>query len=682
MIRAGQSYPLGAHCIDGGVNFAVYSGVATRVELCLFDASGRESRFDLPACDHGVWHGFLADCHAGQLYGYRVHGPFEPTRGHWCNPRKLLIDPYAKKLSGALRWHVTHQPCQVPNRPFIMDATDSGPYMAKAIVTDDTLANAVRSTRARNERVVYEIHPRGFTMLHPDVPVGDRGLLRGLRNGQVLDYLRVLGITTLELMPIQAFYDEEFLARQGMHNYWGYSPLAFQAVEPRYLGPDGPGELGDLIRAAHERNLEVVLDVVLNHTAEGDSRGPLIGLRGFDNAAYYRLDSQDGSKYLNYTGCGNTLNVDHPRVVQLLLDSLRHWVLTYGVDGFRFDLATTLGRSNTAFVPTAPLLTALDQDPVLCRCIRIAEPWDVGPQGYRLGGFPAAWSEWNDRFRDSVRRFWRGDAGEAAEFARRLHGSADLFESSGRQPTASLNFVTCHDGMTVADLVSYNHKHNDANGENNRDGHNENFSQNHGIEGDTDDPVIATLRRKQRLNLLFSTILASGTPMLLAGDEIGHSQRGNNNAYAQDNELAWINWSRLGATGDHVAAVSAALAVRKAHAVIRRDFYAHGGPSCLDGYRDIDWLGANAEPVDGQFWQSTRQLLLLLAPQRPEEGAAVAMAFNTGEAGTVQRLPPAPPACKWRCLLCSGTELPQIDRDTGHWPLEPRSTTVWALEPD
>ena len=542
MKRAGNHETLGACADRDGVNFALFSEHAEAVDLCLFDAAGQETaRLPLPERTGDIWHGYVPGCKPGQAYGYRVHGPYDPADGMRFNPNKLLLDPYAKRLAGSFQWGAEvlgDEPSDSGNGP-AMSTVDSAPFVPKAVVVGEQPQPRRGARIPWSETIVYETNVRGFTMRHPDVPKRDRGRFSGMRHGEVLEYLKALGITTIELMPVQAFLDEAHLHAKGLRNFWGYNTLAFFAPEPRYGSLEDCREMVDAI---HDAGFEVILDVVYNHTAEGNHLGPTISFRGIDNAVYYRLMPDDLSQYVNDSGCGNTINIDHPQVRHLVLDSLRYWVTDVGVDGFRFDLAPILGRTAAGYDREHVFFLELEQDPALAGIKLIAEPWDVGPGGYQLGHFPRRWAEWNDRYRDTVRQFWRADQGKLGELAHFILGSAERFELSGRGPWASVSYVASHDGFTVADIVSYEHRHNTANGEDNQDGHAHNFSRNYGVEGPTDDPDVNALRRRQRLNMLATVLFSQGTPMLLAGDELGNSQAGNNNAYAQDNETGWLDW--------------------------------------------------------------------------------------------------------------------------------------------
>ena len=609
----GQPYPLGAHWDGRGVNFALFSLHAQRVELCLFDASGRRetARVPLPEYTDEVWHGYLPDVCPGQLYGYRVHGPYEPERGHRFNHHKLLIDPYARLLHGAVRWHDALYGYRIGDArgDLSFDARDSARYMPKCIVVEDAVP--VREPRPRQpwrRSVIYELHASGYTRLHPAVPAALRGRFRGMAEPAVIAYLADLGVSAIELLPVHAHVDERRLVDAGLSNFWGYNTIGFFAPDNRFLTRPDPGEFRLLTRTLHEAGIELLLDVVYNHTAEGGETGPTLSFRGIDNAVYYHSEPAAPRHTRDFTGCGNSLDLRHPRVLQLVADSLRYWVQQMGVDGFRFDLATTLARdgADAGFDPGSGFFDVMRQDPVLAGVKLIAEPWDLGPDGYRLGGYPAGWGEWNDRYRDTVRRFWRGETGLVAALASRLTGSSDIFTNHGRRPTASVNFITAHDGFTLRDLVSYEHKHNGANGEQNRDGTDNNLSWNGGVEGPSDDPAIEAARLKQLRNLIATLMLSQGTPMLLAGDEFGHTQGGNNNAYCQDNPVAWLDWARQ-AAGDGAVLhryVRRVMRLRRRHGVFRRDRFFSGQTIGADGPQDIVWLNPDGSEKRDDDWHA------------------------------------------------------------------------------
>ena len=612
----GRPYPLGATWNGHGVNFALFSENAEKVELCLFDASGgrEEARVVLPEYTDQVWHGYLPDARPGQLYGYRVYGPYDPKNGHRFNPNKLLLDPYAKALHGRFDWTDAHFGYR-PGSPLgdLFDRRDNARHTPKCRVVGPPRGEGgwfgfsdQRPNVPWEETIILETHVRGMTMRHPLVDRPLRGTFLGLAAPPVLDYLKQLGVTAVELLPVHAFPDDRFLVERGLVNYWGYSSIGFFAPEPRYhtQGGDAAAEFRTMVRRLHDAGIEVILDVVYNHTAEGNHLGPTLSFKGIDNRSYYRLSDADRRYYEDVTGCGNTLNLEHPRVLQMVMDSLRYWATEMRVDGFRFDLAPALGRVGGEFDAASPFFDAIRQDPVLSQVKLIAEPWDLGPGGYRLGGFPPGWAEWNAAYRDTVRRFWKGDQGGVlAELASRITGSADIFGHQGRRPWASVNFVTAHDGFTLHDLVSYNAKHNEANGENNRDGHDANFSWNGGVEGETDDPAILALRDRQKRNLLATLILSLGVPMLLQGDETGRTQRGNNNAYCQDNEIAWTDWENLRPEDERLRDfVRTLVALRRRHRVFSRPRFFRGEAVSAAGLKDITWVTPDGSEATTEYW--------------------------------------------------------------------------------
>ncbi|MEB2286227.1 MAG: glycogen debranching enzyme GlgX [Polyangiaceae bacterium UTPRO1] len=606
----GAPRPLGATWDGEGVNFAIFSAHATAIELCLFGDDGRESaRVPLVERDQGVWHAYLPDVRPGQRYGYRVHGPYDPERGHRFNPRKLLVDPYARALSDGGRFGPSlfgFAPAE-PEDDLVASELDSADAAPKGVVIESAFTwGDDRPPRIPWSRtVIYECHVKGLTARHPDVPAHLRGTYLGLATDPVIQHLLGLGVTTIELLPIHQAMVDRYLFARGLTNYWGYNTIAFFAPDVRFATAGGGAQVAEfktMVKRLHRAGLEVILDVVYNHTAEGDQRGPTLSLRGIDNAVYYRLDPSRPRYYADVTGCGNTLNLPHPRVTQLVLDSLRYWVEEMHVDGFRFDLAPVLGRGAAIDRRSDAFFETLRQDPVLSRVKLIAEPWDLGAGGDWGGAFPAGWSEWNGRFRDGVRRFWRGDSGRVADFASRLSGSSDLFAPSGRNADASINFVTCHDGFTMRDLVSYEHKHNEANGEDNRDGSNENWSRNWGVEGPTAAVEVLRLRGNTERNLLATLAFSQGVPMLLAGDEMHHSQRGNNNAYCQDSELSWIDWNLDQAARDLLAFTRRVFAIRAANPVLRRRSFFHGGEISGTGLKDVAWLRPDGRELEEADW--------------------------------------------------------------------------------
>jgi len=687
-LEHGSPQPLGASLTPRGVNFAVFSAHARRVELCLFDAAGHETaRLQLPSRTGDVWHGLLPAAFggAGTLYGYRVHGPYQPGEGHRFNPAKLLVDPCATGIEGELIWHPALCGAE-PDNDLQPDGRDSAPYVPKSRVTDPAFDwGGVRAPSVPwRDTILYEAHVKGFTQRHPGVPEHLRGKYLGLAQPAVLDHLRALGVTTVELMPVQASVSEEFLVRKGLSNYWGYNPLAWFAPDPRYAVVDAVVEFKTMVRALHDAGLEVVLDVVFNHTAEGNEGGPTLSLRGFDNATYYRLFAHNPAHYKNFSGCGNTVRFDDPAVRALVLDCLRYWADEMRVDGFRFDLAPIVGRDSSGFSSSAPFFAELRSDPVLAYVKLIAEPWDVGPGGYQLGHFPAGWSEWNDRYRDTVRAFWRGDPGLIGAFAERFAGSSDLFRHHGRKPTASVNYVTSHDGFTLRDLVTYTERRNEANLEGNGDGHGENLSWNCGVEGETDDSGVLALRGRQLRNFLATLFLSQGVPMLLAGDEMGHTQRGNNNAYCQDNELAWIDWRLLECAEGLVRFVRRLTDLRRSRLWLRRDTFLKGTQR-QTGRRDIAWLHpAGREMSEGDWNDSSLRCLALhmtgAVDPRLGAGSDLLAVFNAAPGPVDLLLPDASDGDAWRMVL--DTEQPdgmargRIVRCKEALSLAPRSTVL------
>jgi isoamylase len=610
-IWPGSAYPLGATWDGSGTNFALFSEAADRVELCLFDPAGAETRITLTEVDGFVWHCYLPTVGPGQLYGYRVTGPYEPRNGHRCNPAKLLLDPYGKAVDGELRWDPAVFGYQ-PGRPDQPSDTDSAPFMPRNVVINPYFGWADdRPPRTPyHETVIYEAHVRGLTMRHPDVPPELRGSYQGLATPPVIDHLTRLGVTAIELMPVHQSVPEQRLAQRGLTNYWGYNTIGFFAPHNGYSQSAEPhgqvAEFKSMVKALHAAGIEVILDVVYNHTAESGALGPTLSFRGIDNAAYYRLDDTDPSKYLDYTGCGNSLNVRHPHALQLIMDSLRYWILEMHVDGFRFDLASALARELHEVDRLSAFFELVQQDPVVSQVKLIAEPWDVGDGGYQVGKFPPLWSEWNGKYRDTVRDYWRGVPATMPEFASRLSGSSDLYETSARRPVASVNFVTCHDGFTIADLVSYDRKHNEANGDNNTDGTDDNRSWNCGTEGPADNPAIQELRARQVRNFLVTLFCSQGVPMLLAGDELGRTQRGNNNAYCQDNEISWVDWAESAGQPGLREFTSALAALRRDHPVFRRRRFFSGSEQGPDGsaQRDIIWLTPAGTEMNIDDWRS------------------------------------------------------------------------------
>ncbi len=692
-VLAGRPYPLGATWDGNGVNFALFSAHAEKVELCLFDAHGQREveRLTLPQYTDEVWHGYLPDVRPGQLYGYRVHGPYDPARGHRFNPHKLLIDPYARALSGALRWSDTHFGYRpgAARGDLTIDRRDNARHMPKARVVDVafTWGDDRRPRRPWSETIIYELHVRGHTIRHPAVPPGHRGTFLGLGEPAVIEHLVKLGVTAVELLPVHAIVDEKGLVDRGLRNYWGYNSIAYFAPDPRYYGASGHGEFKTMVHRLHEAGIEVILDVVYNHTAEGNHLGPTLSYRGIDNASYYRLVPGDERYYENFSGCGNTLNLRHPRVLQMVMDSLRYWAEEMRVDGFRFDLAASLARERAGFDGGSGFLDAVRQDPVLSRVKLIAEPWDLGGDGYRLGAFPPGWSEWNGRYRDTVRRFWRGDGGLIGELASRLTGSSDLFGWGGRRPWASVNFITAHDGFTLADLVAYERKHNAANGEDNRDGTDANYSWNGGVEGPTDDPEVLAVRRRQRRNLLATLLLSQGVPMLLGGDELGRGQGGNNNAYCQDNDISWIDWDDVDA--DMLMFARAVIALRRRHPVFRRPRFFSGEAVNGGPLRDVTWITPEGREMAHGDWvlPYARSLGLILggeacAADGGEEPAddSFLILLNAHHEPVPYAAPAATFGKAWRLLLDTSLDSAfgegQMYRPGEDYPLQARSLAV------
>jgi isoamylase len=659
-LTAGLPFPLGATIRDGAVNFAVVSEHATRIELCIFDEAGRETRLALPSCTDGVWHGALSGAGPGLVYGLRAHGSYAPRFGHRFNPHKLLLDPYAREIVGRLTWddRVYGYQRGHADRHLSLDTRDDAALVPKARVAAPLPDLGDRSRGIRipaADTILYELHVKGFSQLHPDVPASLRGTYAGLAHPACIAHLLSLGVTTLSLLPVHYSLTEQRLELLGLRNYWGYNTLGWFCPDPALSSqPDDPtatrAEFRDMVTALHDAGFEVVLDVVYNHGAEESELGPTLSLRGLDNSSYYRLDPHDPSRCINWSGCGNTLNLEHPRAVQLVLDSLRHWVTEFGVDGFRFDLAPLLGRTRAradGFDPRAALFVALEQDPVLARAKLIAEPWDLGPDGYVLGRFPGRVMEWNDRFRDGLRRFWLERSISRGELARRLAGSNDRFQHGLRRPSASVNFITAHDGFTLADLVSYSHKHNLANGEDDRDGHSANFSINCGVEGDSDDPEILARRARLRRALIVSSLVAQGTPMLLAGDELGNSASGNNNAYCQDNSISWIDWS--GADLELLAFVRKCVELRRTYPALRRDIWLRddSDPSEAISEFAVEWRRPDGVVMTTDDWDDLDRHCLGVRLGEPDED--LFLLFNAEPSAVAFTLPSGP----WQVLLDS-----------------------------
>jgi isoamylase len=607
----GRPYPLGATWDGEGVNFSLFSEHAEKVELCLFDDRGRREleRVDMRWQTDLAWHCYLPEARPGLLYGYRVHGPYAPEHGHRFNPYKLLLDPYARDIFGQVRWSDAQFGYRVGNRreDLSFDRRDNAPGMPKCRVVDTafTWGDDKRPKVPWHQAIIYELHVKGFTMRHPDIPEPLRGTYAGLSSPPAIEHLKRLGVTTIELMPVHCFIDDRHLVQRGLRNYWGYNSIGYFAPDMRYSASGELNEFKTMVKRLHSAGFEVILDVVYNHTGEGNHLGPTLSFRGIDNQAYYRLVHDNPRYYQDYTGCGNTLNMMHPRVLQLIMDSLRYWVLEMHVDGFRFDLASALARELHEVDRLGAFFDVIHQDPVLSQVKLIAEPWDLGEGGYQVGNFPIGWTEWNGKYRDTVRAYWKGEGGVIGELAYRLTGSSDLYEHGGRRPYASINFVTSHDGFSLKDLVSYNQKHNEANLEDNRDGENHNLSWNHGVEGPTDDPKIIALRDKQRRNLLATLFLSQGVPMLVAGDEMGRTQNGNNNAYCQDSELSWLNWDIGEADRELFEFTRRMIQLNKDHHVFRRRHFFQGRRIKGTDIKDITWLTPEGLEMTDEQWHTS-----------------------------------------------------------------------------
>ncbi|CAN7657614.1 glycogen debranching protein GlgX [Trinickia sp. LjRoot230] len=659
-LETGASYPLGSTWDGLGVNFAVFSSNAQQVELCIFDATGHKelARYPLRECTDEIWHGYLPGAHPGTVYAFRAYGPYQPHHGHRFNPHKLLLDPYAKKLTGAFRWSEALFAYRVHSsrHDLSLDRRDSAPAMPKCVVIEEAF-DWSRDTRPEvpwDETVIYEAHVRGISMLNEDLRPHERGSFAALASPRFIDHLHKLGVTAIELLPVHAFLDERFLLERGLTNYWGYNTVAFFAPHPAYLSTRRLTEMRTAVRQFHAAGIEVILDVVYNHTCEGNELGPTICWRGLDNASYYRLIPGDERHYINDTGCGNTLNLSHPRVLQMVMDSLRYWTTAYHVDGFRFDLGVTLGREGTGFDPGSGFFDVIRQDPVLSQRKLISEPWDVGPGGYQVGRHPPGFVEWNDKFRDCVRRFWRGDTNLRAELAARIAGSAELFNHRYRRPWASINYLASHDGFTLADVVSYEQKHNEANGEDNADGHNENCSANWGVEGPTDDTATLATRRRVMRSMLATLFASLGTPMLTGGDEFGRTQRGNNNAYCQDNEISWLDWREVQSPEGQalVTFVSRLVALRKDHPLLRASHFLRGTDDVMQGIKDVGWFDERGEALTSEAWQDpeAKALMLRRAGIRADGEVEVLLLLFNGSDTSLAFTPPAP-CLEWNVLI-------------------------------
>ena len=667
-LTAGTPSRLGASWDGRGTNFALFSANAEKVELCLFDAQGRREleRIELPERSEDVWHGYLNDVAPGQLYGYRVYGPYAPERGHRFNPNKLLIDPYARRLAGRLVWSDAHFGFRVgsPREDLSFDRRDNARGMLKAVVVDETFQGRpeARPNIPWEDTIIYEAHVKGLTQLRDDIPAQLRGTYGGLCSPAIIDHLKRLGVTTVELLPMHALIDDRILVEKKLVNYWGYNTIGFFAPEARYAQDNALDAFRTTVARLHDAGIEVLLDVVYNHTAEGNHLGPTLSFRGIDNASYYWLKPENPRYYDDFTGCGSSVNLTHPRVLQMVMDSLRYWVEVCHVDGFRFDLATTLSRGPNGFDRHSAFLTAIRQDPVLARVKLVAEPWDVGLGGYQVGGFPSQWSEWNDRYRSAMRRYWSGEGSLIGEVSSRMTASSDLFNHDGRRPRASVNHITVHDGFTLADLFAYNEKHNLANGEDNRDGSSDNHSNNCGHEGPTDDPGILALRRQLRRNQLACLLLAQGLPLILAGDEVGNSQDGNNNAYCQDNEIGWVNWDKLGHEAeDFTDFIGHLTGLRKRFPQVKGYGWLDGRRA--DGSYGVLWLTPAAEEMKEEDWKfpEGRFLSYVLSAAEPED-APIFIVLNAAPEEIAFHLPKLPEYSRWQQVL-STAELKQASVD-------------------
>jgi isoamylase len=691
-IWPGEPYPLGASFDGTGTNFSIFSEVAERVELCLFDEDGTETRMDLPEQTALCWHGYVPNVRPGQRYGFRVHGPYDPKRGLRCNAAKLLLDPYAKAIEGNVRWNraIFPYPLGDPDLDQAPDHTDSGPFMPKSIVIDPWFIweDDRRLRIPWHETVIYEVHVKGFTQRHPSIPPDLRGTYAGLATPEAIEHFKTLGITAIELLPCHQFVHDHVLGERSLRNYWGYNSIGYLAPHNEYSSSGQRGEqvqeFKRMVKTLHAAGIEVILDVVYNHTAEGNHLGAMLSFRGIDNAAYYRL-MDDARFYRDYTGTGNSLNMRHPHVLQLIMDSLRYWVMEMHVDGFRFDLAATLARELHDVDRLSAFFDLVQQDPVLSQVKLIAEPWDVGEGGYQVGNFPVLWSEWNGKYRDTVRDFWRGEPATLADFGFRFTGSSDLYQADGRRPYASVNFVTCHDGFTLEDLVSYNQKHNEANGEDNRDGESYNRSWNCGIEGQTDDPDVRALRDRQKRNFLATVLLSQGVPMILGGDEMGRTQCGNNNAYCQDNDISWFDWERM--DSDLMGFVARVIRLRRDHPVFRRRRFFQGVQIQSEELTDIAWFKPDGGQMGAADWRNgyARSLGVFLngdeiaAPDsrgRRLRDDSFFLLLNAYDQALRFSLPRGPYGRRWMRILDTADPLPRFYRAGGQVPVAGRSLAL------
>ncbi|MBV8519392.1 MAG: glycogen debranching protein GlgX [Acidobacteria bacterium] len=671
----GKPYPLGATWDGVGTNFSLFSEVATRVELCLYDDAGNETRVDLPESTAFIWHGYLPNAGPGQRYGYRVHGPWEPEHGHRCNPAKLLLDPYGKAVEGEVKWNEAVFPYHFNDPEHSKNEDDSAPFMPRSVVINPFFdwSGDRRLCTPWHQTIIYETHVKGFTMRHPGIPENLRGSYAGLAHPAAIRYLRQLGVTAVEVLPVHQFIHANQLLERGLRNYWGYDSISFLAPHNEYASSGQRGnqvmEFKQMVKALHDEGIEVILDVVYNHTSEGNHLGPMLSMKGIDNSAYYRTVADDPRYYMDYTGTGNSLNMRHPHVLQLIMDSLRYWHLEMHVDGFRFDLAATLARELHDVDRLSAFFDVIQQDPFISQVKLIAEPWDVGEGGYQVGNFPPLWSEWNGKYRDVVRDFWRGTDQTLDDFATRLTGSSDLYATTGRAPSASINFITAHDGFPLRDLVSYNGKHNEANGENNHDGADDNRSWNCGAEGETDDPAVNALRARQQRNFLTTLFLSQGVPMMLGGDEFGRTQHGNNNAYCQDNEISWFDWEHM---DDGLRAfVARVIQFRKDHPVFQRRGWFHGRPLRGTDVSDIGWFKPDGEPMTDEDWQAgyARTVGVFLngeaIPTPDERGQTIVddsfyLLFNAHSDALPFKLPTCPWGDRWEKVIDTNEPVPDL----------------------
>jgi isoamylase len=680
-ISQGHPHPLGASYDGGGTNFAVFSSIAEKVEVCFFDSDNNEQRFELPGKTGSVWHGYAKSIEPGQRYGFRVHGPWNPAEGHLCHPQKLLLDPIGKAVDGAVTWSDALFPFNPEHPASPTNSEDTAPFMPKSVVVDPVFnwRNGAPSRTRLQDTIIYEVHVRGFTIDHPKIPANLRGTYAGLAHPESIDHLTRLGVTAVELLPVQQFIHRQRLTRQGLRNYWGYDPVCLFAPHNEYASDRSPGgvvsEFKEMVRVLHSTGIEVIMDVVFNHTGEGGANGPVLNFKGLDNSTYYRLKAENRSEYADYTGTQNTLRTDHSQVRQLILDALRYWAVEMQVDGFRFDLAPALAREGDTVNFRSPFFESIRRDPVLSRVKLIAEPWDMGERGYQLGRFPTQWSEWNDKYRDDVRDFWAAHGGAAKPFIMRFAGSPELFSPAGRKPQASINMVTCHDGFTLQDLVSYEEKHNEANGEKSQDGHDDNRSWNCGVEGPTNDEDINNLRARQKRNLLATLMLSNGVPMLLGGDELSRTQHGNNNAYCQDNEVSWFDWKR--ADRELFEFVSFLTRFRMSHPALHCiDWPDERAQSVLDTTLTHTWFDhrGREQQNEAAVDPAPQALQVLISARFKEQsnGAETSpedhllVMFNPTDKAVMFELPPSRPSGDWLLVMDTGApELAGLDGKGG-----------------